>query len=340
MTSSDNKLQALRATTRAVAAPDRFEAWRESVQGLFDVEPVSPSEFLVDTATWHFEELLVIQAQHSARRQNRTERSIRTEPVDHYRVLLQHQGSLRLDEDGRRLLVEPGQVVISDMARPEVFDTDAGASTIVIVPRDVLDRASPRPLDLHGTVAKGPAGALLAEHLVRLTRDASLLDRREAAPLARATVHMIAAAFSSALAADETVLSSGATLLRQACRFIDEHLSEPDFSVQDLCVRFNVSRATLYRLFEPLGGVSRYVLERRLLNAHDHLSAADRVRHLARVAEAHGFRDTTHFSKSFRRMFGYSPSEVGLQAQATVPVHAIDGEPPAVVREWLRKLRA
>ena len=93
MTSPAENLRSLRASTRVVEPSDRFDAWRESVAGLFDVERPAAGEFQVDTATWHFDELLLVQARHSARKQSRTARSIRSEPVDHYRVILQHQES-------------------------------------------------------------------------------------------------------------------------------------------------------------------------------------------------------------------------------------------------------
>ena len=32
----------------------------------------------------------------------------------------------------------------------------------------------------------------------------------------------------------------------------------------------------------------------------------------ARLAEEYAFTDAGHFSRSFRKLFGYSPSEVGL----------------------------
>ena len=75
--------------------------------------------------------------------------------------------------------------------------------------------------------------------------------------------------------------------------------------IRTLLAEFNVSRTSPYRMFEPLGGVSKHILERRLVRVHHQLTEADRIRHLGRLAEARGFRDTTHFSKAFRRMFGY-----------------------------------
>ena len=44
--------------------------------------------------------------------------------------------------------------------------------------------------------------------------------------------------------------------------------SESNLSIDAICRNFKVSRSTPYRLFEPLGGVSHYVKERRLARVH------------------------------------------------------------------------
>ena len=66
----------------------------------------------------------------------------------------------------------------------------------------------------------------------------------------------------------ETSPPSGAANARML-RHVRENLSDPTLGPDALCQRFGVSRAVLYRAFEPLGGVSAYIRSLRLRRAYE-----------------------------------------------------------------------
>ncbi|MEL7117779.1 MAG: hypothetical protein AAGP08_19730, partial [Pseudomonadota bacterium] len=95
------------------------------------------------------------------------------------------------------------------------------------------------------------------------------------------------------------------------------------------------SRATVYRVFEPDGGVDAAVRKRKLRRAAVDLSLAAPSRGIVRrIAERYGFDDVNQFSRGFRRELGYSANEiVGLVHdcaeplnQGTVELNAIRSE--------------
>ncbi|WAP71367.1 AraC family transcriptional regulator [Jiella pelagia] len=71
-----------------------------------------------------------------------------------------------------------------------------------------------------------------------------------------------------------------------------------------------LSRSTLYRLFEPFGGVAAYILERRLEQAYRALGDSRDLRLIGTIAHGLGFAGESQFSRSFRQRFGRTPSEV------------------------------
>lgn len=88
-------------------------------------------------------------------------------------------------------------------------------------------------------------------------------------------------------------------------RYIDQNLGSATLSPVTICRDVGVSRSQLYRLFAESDGVSRYILTCRLLKAHAALlSSAERV---SNVAFAFGFSSHAHFSRVFKRHFGYAP---------------------------------
>jgi AraC-like DNA-binding protein len=73
-------------------------------------------------------------------------------------------------------------------------------------------------------------------------------------------------------------------------RFIEANLVSRDLSVAKISSTFGLSRATLYRLFEPVGGVACYIRSRRLVRARND---PDRTDCLA------GFQSIAAFNRAF-----------------------------------------
>jgi AraC-like DNA-binding protein len=90
-----------------------------------------------------------------------------------------------------------------------------------------------------------------------------------------------------------------------------------------------MSRSNLYRLFEDIGGVARYIQRERLLEAHAVLSDSASRQSISAIAEDLCFADPSAFSRTFKREFGYSPTEVrsaalaGLVPRATLSSRAV-----------------
>jgi AraC-like DNA-binding protein len=95
---------------------------------------------------------------------------------------------------------------------------------------------------------------------------------------------------------------------RRASRFIDAHLDRTPL-LDDVARHVGLSARQLRRSFADEIGMPyrRYVLWRRLRCA---LLAVRDGADLTTAAAAAGFADSAHFSRTFRRTFGLTPSEV------------------------------
>lgn len=333
----------VRFHTDGLSEGDRFDAWQERVDGLYGVSP-SPdhgrSAFHMDTSSWHLGQIIAGTATFGPREQERTSQRVRADQVDHYRLTLVTAGTLRADSDGKRSEVGAGQILFTDMSRPERTSISEGSNISVFVPREVLDEALPRPLDLHGFVPGGTLSLLLQSHLRSVAQLLPTLPAEDAALLSQPTVQMVA----SCLVPNASLLANArgaveVTLLRQVCRYVEMHLKDADLGPQDIADALKLSRATLYRMFEPLGGVAAYTKERRLLQIHELICGAEGRLHLGKVCDEYGFKSAAHFSTAFRKHFGYSPSEAAERgAGRSGPVGASRQEVGSFGR-WLRALR-
>jgi len=91
-------------------------------------------------------------------------------------------------------------------------------------------------------------------------------------------------------------------------KYIDTHLDDPNLGPLQICNLFNMSRATLYRMFEEDGGVRRRIQDRRLFSAMwDLATGGVRRGRLSQVAETWGFSSDANFNRAVKKVFGLPP---------------------------------
>ena len=91
-------------------------------------------------------------------------------------------------------------------------------------------------------------------------------------------------------------------------KYIDTHLEDPNLGPLQICQLFNMSRATLYRMFEPDGGVRRRIQDRRLFSAiWDLATSGIRRGRLSQVSERWGFSSDANFNRAVKLAFGQPP---------------------------------
>ena len=110
-------------------------------------------------------------------------------------------------------------------------------------------------------------------------------------------------------------------------RYIQAHLRDPGLDTQRLRDVFNTSRATIYRAFEDVGGVAKFVRDQRLHAIYRELVETPPERGaIRRVAEKYCFWDQSSFVRAFRTAFGARPGEIiGSQMRVDAQCVASNG---------------
>jgi AraC-like DNA-binding protein len=109
--------------------------------------------------------------------------------------------------------------------------------------------------------------------------------------------------------------------LRAVHRFIERNLHRQDLSVTDVALGANISRASLYRLFDTQArSVHGTLREERLQKGLSYLTRArSEGLSIGAIAHACGFSDQAVFSKLFRRRFGITPRQARSSSSAPDP---------------------
>ncbi len=235
-----------------------------------------------------------------------------------------------------------GDIVVSDFSRPDHVQMRGQTARVLIVPRSSLGVPEAALDHLHGLVLR-PGGAthgLLAAHLEALwdRRETLILD--EVDPVSQATLGLITALLiRPARSRWTTGLRTEASAAR-IMRFIRDNLGDCELGPAMLCRRFGVSRANLYRIFEPFGGVANYVRNQRLKRAVHRLGASGPSPPIGRLAGELGFSNVDVFRSAFRRKHGFGPGEA--RDRGLTGVAAFTGPDPdrahMTIPGWIREL--
>lgn len=297
--------------------PAGLQGLRTAITDICDLIPLTSEEdFHFTSKTTMTGNALLVDSSTTDLEYDRTPAHIARGGLDHFHITLCVEGEMHFSSGRREVTVRPGDICLIDMAQPNrtVLRGGGGRTRLmaIIVPRTMLAPRLAHPDSATATLlpAQHPHARLLASHYAML----ELPPELEAGSIEE-TVEAIADIVASAAggaAATAAGLERAERHLYGAIikRHIAAHLTDA-LSAGELCRQFQISRASLYRLFEVDGGLAHYIREQRLNHAlRLMISPAAQERRLIDVAIDMHFSSDSTFIRAFRRKFGLTPGEL------------------------------
>ncbi|HLY00149.1 MAG TPA: helix-turn-helix domain-containing protein [Roseiarcus sp.] len=347
-TSSPPGLRRLRLKPEDCAPADLFAKWRGALGEVFEVR-ATPSEI----AAFRGEIDVHASARYvlSASRHSPLSfvRPCASKGNERFAISLQIDGSATgLAGDGP-MRAEPGDVTFIDLTQalavresaPEGF---VGGVTLWTARERILPLV-PDETALHGLVLKAdqPAGAVIGATLRAFAKTVSDMRLADFDALADGLTALAAKSAAPSVRRDGAAASPPLATFVTVRRYIDRSLASPDLSAEKVAAEFHMSRASLYRLCEPAGGVARYIRKARLSRAFQEIAAPEvSNRRIGEIAAGVGFRNVSAFSRMFHEAYGLTPGEARSQARKAVarPEYAVPAEPGESLSRWLEALAA
>ncbi|WPR75985.1 two-component regulator propeller domain-containing protein [Algoriphagus sp. NG3] len=144
---------------------------------------------------------------------------------------------------------------------------------------------------------------------IQLPTGKSLISRKIKSLLAESIDMVRPLKLESILSQDEpkVELSPNEKLLREALQEIKQNFDKPSFKVETLYGHLGVSKIKLYRIFKDILHLapSDLIQQLRMEKANTLLQKSQM--NVSEVSFACGFNDPKHFSKIFKKYYGYSP---------------------------------
>lgn len=226
---------------------------------------------------------------------------------------LANQGVLR--QSGREAILNPGQFVLYDSTQPYSLSFSEHFHQFVVqMPQDVLSRHLVKPEQYTAIPIAGNLGlgSVLTSFIFSLVREINA-EQQVPAELSDNLVNMIALAFSASVKleqlGDQSVIRC--SLKQRIGQYIDNNLRDPQLNNQRIADAQGISLRYLHKLYqgeeETLHSI---VLHRRLDQAKQLLLDPNHQgNNIEQIAYNLGFSSAPHFSRSFKKHFGASPSD-------------------------------
>lgn len=279
------------------------------------------SDFKVDFSVNRHSDIQFARIRSVGHRFERTEKHVRNSKQTHFAVILQLRGSSMQIQDGRELLLNPGDVTCLDGTRPLHLELMGEFEHLVVhLPREiVLGSLGPTERFTALELSKGnPIGSLLVSFLEEIDPILDSLPPQTASRLSQTAVALIMTALAeqSSMRLDHPNWARNALLYR-AEEFIRRHSRNPDLTSQAVADALNVSLRYLQEIFQAVSQTpSEFIWQCRLRNSEEDLvNPCFSSLTIGEIALRSGFSDFGHFGRRFKASKGFSPREFRARLQ-------------------------
>jgi AraC-like DNA-binding protein len=296
-----------------------FEAWRNSHVAIFDVSGQIDQIEAFDGShrLWSTDRFVLSKNTCSGISFLRSPEPGKNAFLDHFGIRLVVAGTVEGAAAARKLIAGAGDVVVLDLQQSMLLETSSEGETTsdltLWIPRSRLQSLVADEILLHGLILKGktPGGATLGSALRTFAMHADQMTQDEMNAIADGLTELAAKLFASSLTAMKQAQSTPPTASFVTIRrFIDRNLSSSELGVDMIARSFGLSRASLYRLFEPIGGIATYIRKQRLDRAFREITAAGFAnRRIGPIAYRCGFKNVAAFNRAFRETYGMKPTQ-------------------------------
>lgn len=336
----------MRFSTEDMPRQQGWNTWSEIFSPVFKIDcDGDPGRFQARVDAFDCQRMMLTKIEFGGVKQrgSRSKELIRRSGLDHFGIEFCLSGD-RYTCEGRHgpVNIHAGTLAVLDLAQPNTLTAETSASIALTIPRNLLEAYCPDIERLHGARVDTPGRArLLGEHMQTLYHRLPHMTAEEAQLVVEATAALVGACLVPSADRIERVRRViDHNLLDRARRYIAIHLENPKLSPDAVCTATSTSRSTLYRLFQPLGGVAHYIREARLRRIHAALRNPAEWRSISSLAYCHGFESAAHCSRAFRELFGYSPRDIRDLTRSQIRVSpGTEPSPANVITDWLKGLQ-
>lgn len=300
-------------STEHIDSADSFSAWRHSYEPMVDLrqKPATcGSSFSGKQVLWDLGEIALAEIRTESLDFISWPMQMKNSGLDHWCLTLFLDGTCRTDAGDEQYVSSSRLLQVHPLGSRFSGSLTDCHFIMLWIPRSFCGDSAHVLDSVAFQSICGPMGQMLSSYITCLVAQMPYVTTTEASALAHATRDMvIACAAPSADRINASKDQFAATLIERARKFIQQNLYNSALGPDLLMREMAMSRTKLYNLFEPVGGIHRYIKRQRLCEAHKRLVDAQNPCRIQDIAERLGFSDGADFSRAFKREFSYTPSD-------------------------------
>lgn len=298
-------------STDAVNPKFRREVWIESMKPIYDIAPLEKnnSNFSAASQVWEAGGLFFGSTTHDAQiMDRRRSKHNRFDENNYLLLLIYREGGAKSIYDGRPTEHHPNDVHLLDFSRDLRSVTLNSRIEWVLAPHKKVGfdpEKHTTNIVLSADTATGWVLSELSAMIFNKLPSAKLKDAEVMAAMLAGSIRSLLCRTGNDLSKRQAATARSIAMQR----FVVENIHDLSLDVSTLCEQFGVSRATVFRDFEP-GGLQNFMMLHRLDRALKDIASGPSIRgRIALIAEKWGFSSPAHFSRTFRENYGFSPSD-------------------------------
>ena len=302
----------------SVTRVDSLDAFRTAVSSSFvplQVDTDSDAPFHATLSAAGADGVVFTEVNARPQLVRRTEQTIADGGSGFYKVSLLLSGTGILIQDGREIVMQPGDLSFYDTSRPySLLFNEQFRNLIMMFPKDRLEfpTALTDALTAVSLREQHDLAKAIAPFIAQASPQLPQLPAVARTKLAHTSLELINTMLSAILDVEQTPRGPHEVLLQKIYGYINANLGSSELSPGSIAAAHYISVRHLHALFaEHDTTVSTVVKQRRLEHARADLTdPAQRGRTVAAIATRWGFVDAAHFSRVFKQSYGISPSEL------------------------------
>lgn len=307
-------------STEPVAPKERFAYWNDIISSLHcvaDSELGQEERFDAQLAIHSVGCIRVSEIHSSALSYNRNAKNLNDAPSDSYLFSYLSEGKGNLEQGGRRVAQNAGEMVLYDTARNFKYDFPGDYRMIVMnVPRKQLLCRLPEAERM--TAMKFSSSSMMGSLLSSMILNSVDLvvpdNLSAAAKVSSSFIDILAAALECEFGDSKGLGSRHSDLLAKAKNHMLANIDDPELDMESISSMLGASSRTLSRLFAAEGTTAmQWLWQERLSKSYTALTEG-RARLVAEVAVSNGFSNFSHFSRAFKKQYGVPPSALVRKA--------------------------
>lgn len=243
----------------------------------------------------------------------RSKKMLRSNPDEDFYILRALNGKGTLVQGGKEATLLPGDIAMYDSAKEFTWQWESAAEMqIAKVPREALLRKSTNAENLVARKISGasPFSIMLGNVLDGALTATEYNDEFDVARYAHTLTDMLATCIDLSLSSANAPRTENT--LARAKKVLMDNLGNCDFDLAGLSTSLSISGSSIARAFAAEGTTPiRWLWSKRLEYAYE-LASNGSFMTVSQIALESGFTEFAHFSRSFKKTYGVSPSDFML----------------------------